>query len=93
MFDLTGFQRDVLICASKLDRPSGQAIRETLEESTTRDSVTHGQLYPNLDTLVEQGLISRGEIDRRTNYYEVTNKGQRQIEQYTDWLQDSLAEA
>ena len=88
MFHLTGFQRDTLICASGLHRPSGQAIRERLEKSTTRDEITHGQLYPNLDTLVDRGLLDRGEIDRRTNYYEVTAEGQRQIDQYTDWLRD-----
>ena len=44
-----------------------------------------GRLYPNLDTLVEKGLVEKGEKDRRTNVYTVTKCGQRELEARRDW--------
>jgi DNA-binding PadR family transcriptional regulator len=83
MFDLTAFQRDVLYVAAGLDRPSGQRIKSELQESI--DRITHGRLYPNLDTLVDQGYLSQGQIDRRTNYYELTDKGKDLIVERREW--------
>jgi DNA-binding PadR family transcriptional regulator len=70
MFELTAFQRDLLYVAAGLRRPSGQEIKTELEQKI--DEITHGRLYPNLDTLVELGYLTRGQIDRRTNFYEPT---------------------
>jgi DNA-binding PadR family transcriptional regulator len=81
---LTGFQRDLLYCIVGLDKPSGQTIRETLEEQTGRE-ITHGRLYPNLDTLVNRGLVSKGEIDRRTNYYAIADEGVEALRAYHEW--------
>ena len=44
-----------------------------------------GRLYPNLDTLVEKGLVKKGEKDHRTNVYTVTKCGQRVLEAWRDW--------
>ena len=78
-FDLTGFQGDLLLQIYELDQPSGQAIRRMLELEH-EEKVNHGRLYPNLDTLVDYGLIEKGEQDRRTNYYEATASGQALVE-------------
>ncbi len=83
MFDLTAFQRDMLYVAAGLDRPSGQQIKSELGKSI--DRITHGRLYPNLDTLVEQGYLDQGEIDRRTNYYELTERGETAIQKRRRW--------
>lgn len=83
MFDLTAFQRDVLYVTAGLDRPSGQRIKSELQKSI--DRITHGRLYPNLDTLVEQGYLSQGQIDRRTNYYELTDQGESIIVDRRRW--------
>ena len=83
MFDLTAFQRDVLYVVAGLDRPSGQEIKSELQESI--DRITHGRLYPNLDSLVEDGYLSQGQQDRRTNYYELTSTGRTAIRQRRSW--------
>lgn len=83
MFDLTAFQRDVLYVVAGLDRPSGQEIKSELQESI--DRITHGRLYPNLDALVEDGYLSQGQQDRRTNYYELTSTGRTAIRQRRSW--------
>ena len=77
--ELTGFQRDLLVDIYQMDQPSGQAIRGRLEAGHG-EVVTTGRLYPNLDDLVDYGLIDKGEQDLRTNYYDVTNDGRRLVE-------------
>ena len=52
----------------------GLAIKRELEAYYV-DDVNHGQLYPNLDELVELGLIAKAELDGRTNEYELTEAG------------------
>ncbi|OYR78518.1 hypothetical protein DJ84_20965 [Halorubrum ezzemoulense] len=47
--------------------------------------IHHGRLYPNLDTLVEKGLIEKSQRDRRTNEYTTTRRGTREIEARTEW--------
>jgi len=84
MHDLTGFQRDLLYTIGGLGEPHGLAIKEQLEQYTENE-VHHGRLYPNLDTLVEKGLISKNEADRRTNIYTLTRRGRREIQDRRDW--------
>jgi DNA-binding PadR family transcriptional regulator len=84
MYDLTGFQRDLLYVVAGLDDPHGLAVKEELEEYYEKD-VHHGRLYPNLDTLVEKGLVDKGRQDRRTNYYSITRRGRREIEAREEW--------
>ncbi|MBS3760142.1 PadR family transcriptional regulator [Halodesulfurarchaeum sp.] len=84
MYDLTGFQRDLLYVVAGLDEPHGLAIKEELEQYYESE-IHHGRLYPNLDTLVDKGLIDKGQRDQRTNYYTVTRRGKREIEARRDW--------
>ncbi|MFC6974149.1 PadR family transcriptional regulator [Halomicroarcula sp. GCM10025709] len=84
MYDLTGFQRDLLYVIAGLDEPHGLAIKEELE-TYYEGEVNHGRLYPNLDTLVEKGLIEKGELDRRTNFYTLTKRGRRELDARNDW--------
>lgn len=84
MFDMTGFQRDLLFVVAGLEEPHGLAIKEELEEYYESE-IHHGRLYPNLDTLVDKGLIEKGSLDRRTNVYTVTRRGQREIESRFEW--------
>lgn len=67
-----------------LDDPHGLAIKDELEDYYEKE-VHHGRLYPNLDTLVEKGLVEKGTLDRRTNMYSVTRRGQREIAARTEW--------
>lgn len=84
MHDLTGFQRDLLYVIAGSNEPYGLAIKAELDEYYEKE-VNHGRLYPNLDTLVERGLVEKGQLDRRTNYYTVTQHGQREIDTRTEW--------
>jgi DNA-binding PadR family transcriptional regulator len=84
MYDLTAFQRDVLYVIAGLDGPHGLAIKDELEEYYDRE-VHHGRLYPNLDTLIDKGLVEKGEIDKRTNAYRLTRRGRREIEARREW--------
>lgn len=84
MYDLTGFQRDLLYVVLGKDKPHGLALKDELEQYYESE-VHHGRLYPNLDTLVEKGLLEKGQIDRRTNYYQVTQRGHREVEARRDW--------
>ena len=91
MHDLTGFQRDILYVIAGFDSPHGLAIKDELEEYYESD-VNHGRLYPNLDTLVEKGLVEKGEIDQRTNSYTLTKRGQRELEARREWEEEYLEE-
>lgn len=91
MFELTSFQRDLLVIAAEKERPSGQDIKDEIE-ATYDTEITHGRLYPNLDTLAEKGYIEKGRIDRRTNFYEVNERGYGALRDQRAW-QDEYLEA
>ena len=67
MHDLTGFQRDALYVIAGMDSPKGLAIDGTLDDYYSTE-INHGRLYPNLDALIDMGLVEEGEIDDRTNW-------------------------
>jgi len=92
MYDLTGFQRDLLYVVAGRDEPHGLAIKDELEDYYESE-IHHGRLYPNLDTLVEKGLVEKGEKDRRTNMYTVTRRGQREIDARREWEQEYITAA
>ncbi len=82
LFELTSIQRDILYVAMGQDNPSGQEIKAELEDN---EQITHGRLYPNLDTLVEKQYLKKGMVDRRTNYYTVSEKGERALANRRRW--------
>jgi DNA-binding PadR family transcriptional regulator len=84
MYDLTGFQRDLLYVVAGLDAPHGLAIKDELEDYYEKE-IHHGRLYPNLDTLIEKALLEKSQKDRRTNEYSITRRGMREIEARTEW--------
>ena len=91
MHDLTGFQRDLLYVIADLEEPKGLAIKDELEGYYGTE-INHGRLYPNLDSLVEKGLVEKGQIDRRTNSYALTARGRREIEARREWEDQFLEE-
>jgi len=88
-FELTGFQRDLLYVIAGSDQPSGQTVRRKLESHI--DNVNHGRLYPNLDELVDYGLVEKGSQDQRTNYYEVTPSGEQLLVRRREWENQHLS--
>jgi PadR family transcriptional regulator PadR len=84
MDDLTGFQRDLLYVIASFDEPHGLALRDELETYYERD-IQHGRLYPALEKLITKDLIEKGEQDRRTNFYALTPRGQRELTAHAEW--------
>lgn len=84
MDELTGFQRDLLYVIAGADQPSGQDVKDDIEGYYSAE-INHGRLYPNLDTLVNKELIEKGQLDRRTNYYTITDSGEEAIIERREW--------
>lgn len=91
MHDLTAFRRDILYVIAGLDgEPYGLAIKNELEAYYGED-VEHGHLYPNLDALVEEGLVEKGTIDKRTNSYMLTPSARREIQARRAWEDEQIS--
>ncbi len=82
--DLTAFQQNILVILSE-EPMYGLAIKRELE-SYYGDEVNHGRLYPNLDDLVDLGLVEKSELDKRTNQYELTDEGVEAVVGRLDWV-------
>ena len=82
-FELTGFQRYLLYVIAGSEQPSGQTIRREMENYI--QNVNHGRLYPNLEALVENSLVEKGSQDQRTNYYEITENGEKLLLRRRKW--------
>ena len=82
--ELTAFQQNILVILGEEPR-YGLAIKRELEEYYD-DEVNHGRLYPNLDDLVEMGLVEKSELDKRTNQYELTEAGHDALIDQFDWM-------
>lgn len=91
MYDLTRFQRDCLYVIAGLDSPKGLAVKGILDPYYNRD-INHGRLYPNLDELVEKGMVEKGQKDDRTNEYALTERGERELEARREWEEETLGD-
>jgi len=82
--ELTAFQQNILVILAEEPR-YGLAIKRELE-SYYDDEVNHGRLYPNLDDLVEMGLVEKSELDKRTNQYSLTEEGKDAVLDQLSWV-------
>ena len=82
--ELTAFQQNILTILAEEPR-YGLAIKRELE-SYYDSEVNHGRLYPNLDDLVEMGLVEKSELDKRTNQYELTDEGYEAVLDQLEWM-------
>jgi DNA-binding PadR family transcriptional regulator len=81
--ELTAFQQNILVILAEEAR-YGLAIKRELEDYYD-DEVNHGRLYPNLDDLVEMGLVEKSELDKRTNQYALTEEGYQALLDQLSW--------
>lgn len=83
---LTAFQRDILwtLFHEGDHEAYGLRIKRQLE-SLYGAEVNHGRLYPNLDTLVEDDLIAKSELDKRTNNYALTDEADELLAERRAW--------
>lgn len=84
VFQLTNFQRDLLFVVAGVTSASGKEVKQTLEDSQDRRFLA-GRVYTNLDALVDEGFVEKGEIDGRTNRYKITEQGENAIGELYDW--------
>jgi DNA-binding PadR family transcriptional regulator len=89
MNDLIAFQRDLLYIIAGLEDPYGLAILDELAAYYNKE-IQHGRLYPNLDTLVEKGLVQKEQEDGRTNSYSLTGRGRRELKARREWEEHYL---
>ena len=84
--DCTAFQIDILLALTD-EYQSGADVRDQL--TTRHGEVTHGNLYMNLDTLAEDGLVAkeRHYFDARTNGYALTERGETVLGLYARYVQ------
>ena len=87
--ELTAFQQNVLTILAE-DARYGLAIKRELE-SYYDGEVNHGRLYPNLDDLVEMGLVEKSELDKRTNEYALTDEGLEAVLDQLEWTFSRIA--
>ena len=83
-YALHGFKRDLLRALLAVEAESGLAsyglaIKRELEARYSTE-VNHGRLYPNLDDLVQDGLVEKAELDKRTNEYTLSACGRALLE-------------
>jgi DNA-binding PadR family transcriptional regulator len=86
--ELTAFQQNILTILAEEAR-YGLAIKRELE-TYYDDEVNHGRLYPNLDDLVEMGLVEKSELDKRTNQYALTDEGYQALLDQFAWTFDKV---
>ena len=86
--ELTAFQQNILTILAEEPR-YGLAIKRELEAYYDSE-VNHGRLYPNLDDLVEMGLVEKSELDKRTNQYELTDDGYQTVLDQLEWTFDKI---
>jgi len=94
---LTGFKRDILEAIAALqhegETPYGLGIMNRMEIRFGYPEINHGRLYPNLDELVESGLVRKYEIDSRTNGYKLTTEGRSLLRHHAGQLDEILEDA
>lgn len=88
---LSAFQRDLLSIMANKNGGYGLGLKEELESLYGSD-VTHGQLYSNLDDLVEMDLVEKSALDKRTNQYKLTNDGETVVQTLANWFESCLEE-
>ena len=89
MHDLTAFQRDCLYVIGGMDEPKGLAVKAELDTYYSTE-INHGRLYPNLNALVEKGLVNKGNIDERTNSYTLTERARRELTARREWEAENV---
>jgi len=90
--DLRLFHVEILRAVALIERSgeecSGQAIKDRLDQ-WFGEEINHGRLYPNLDELVHGRVLEKGQINRRTNRYVLTDEGRAVLTERTLELADA----
>ena len=91
MKELSAFQRDLLFVVDGMDEPYGLGIKAELE-AYRETPINPGQLYPNLNSLVEPGYLTKQRKDDRTNLYLPTDRVAAAIADRRRWEAEQCTE-
>jgi len=88
---LAGFRRDILIVLANTGATHGRAIADDLE-SFRSEKVNDGRFYPNLNALVDAGLVEKreNEHDKRSHEYALSERGQETIREHAQRIAGAL---
>lgn len=86
--ELTAFQWCILSILSERPR-NDVAIKDELD-AYYDEEINVGRLYPNLDTLVEYGLVNKHEHDTRATEYALTERGDDVLLAQFEWKLSKL---
>lgn len=81
--------RILALLASHDDAPKGVTLKRELRSYYGRD-VNHGQLYQNLNELVDDGYVAKGAKVKRTNAYSLTHEGREVLASEISWLLEQV---
>jgi len=85
--ELSRFQIDILRVIERESPLHGLGIKAELEDRyDDDDDLGHGRLYPNLNDLVELGLVDKSQRDRRSHNYALTIRGQLFLKERREFL-------
>ncbi|EMA25646.1 helix-turn-helix transcriptional regulator [Haloarcula argentinensis] len=90
MNDLNNTERDMLTVIAGLDAPMGTEITAELEEYYDTE-VTAGRIYPQLDAMIEKGLIRKEDKNGLANEYYLTKRRVRDLQAHREWENQYLA--
>ena len=88
MRDLSALERDIMYLLAGSSGLKGYEIREQLKEYYDKP-VYDGSIYPAIETLTEEGLVLREELNGRTNQYQLTARGQDEMRFRRRWENES----
>lgn len=86
--DLTAFQIDMLVVIESIGTTHGLGLKTAM--SSAYGSLPSGRIYTNLDQLREKGLVTKTEIDGRTNAYELSDLGERELDGFREWIENGI---
>ena len=93
--DLTAFQVNILAVIARHERgiydeeSYGLSIKRALVDLYDEE-IYHGRLYPNLNELVDRGLVEKEPLDKRTNGYTLSDAGHHLLEVRAELLLASV---
>jgi len=83
--DLPAFARDLLWAIDRRGPSKGVALKNEIE-AYYGEPQNHGRVYPNLNDLVDEGLVAKTARDKRTNEYALTDHGAAVLAARRAWI-------
>lgn len=81
--ELVDFRRDILLTLARSGPTHGQGLKDDLACLRDED-VNDGRLYPNLNALVDDGLVEKHENrhDERSHEFELSKRGRASVREH-----------